>query len=157
QRRENDLGELEDRLRNAESRIAWLETERARLLHTAATLLADVQDTSTVAEVTEFELDTVQDAVEAAQELHKESLLFLPTALESAAASDYRRPHEVHKALGVLADVAQRSRGKALGVPLRKAFKNHNIEYASGIAENTSKELRRQYEYEFEQKKYYCY
>src|SRR5207249_7464399 len=80
QRRENDLGELEDRLRNAESRIAWLETERARLLHTAATLLADVQDTSTVAEVTEFELDTVQDAVEAAQELHKESLLFLPTA-----------------------------------------------------------------------------
>jgi hypothetical protein len=98
----------------------------------------------------------VGDAVEQAQALFADELLFLPSALETADASPYRNPSEVADALAALAEVARRLKKGPLGRKIVDVFKEMNVDYGGGLSPSTSKKIRKQYVFRDEDREYAC-
>jgi len=150
----DEVEDIRDRLRTAESRIEWLEGERKRLLYAVNADAGD--DAIELDELQTLEFTNVADSVEAAAELYKEHLLILPEAFKSAQASPYKRPREVAVALKALADVSDEARNGALGITLRDAFRQRGLDYRHGISETTPRKLRKQHEFRYGAVVYEC-
>lgn len=98
----------------------------------------------------------VGDAVEQAQALFADELLFLPTALETANASPYRNPGEVADALAALAKVARRLKKGGLGKKIADVFSEMNVDYGGGLSPSTPKKIRKQYVFRDGDREYAC-
>jgi hypothetical protein len=129
---------LQDELQEAKAKIEWLRSENLRL----SRRLADSDlppGYSGEFEVPELEASSVLAAVENAAAMHADHLLFLPTAMETARESIYRRPKEVSRVLAVLAQVAeQMNQPGGLGRTLPDAFREQNVDYRSGAISSSS-------------------
>jgi hypothetical protein len=91
---------------------------------------------------------SVGAAVAEAQRRHPDALRFLPSAFTSSADALFERPEELLAAFDVMASLAREAganRG-SVGMRLELAFEQHGLDFAPGIAKNSSKAMRAQYE-----------
>ncbi|GEM_PF-1343263 len=85
------------------------------------------------------------EVVRQAAASYPETLLVLESAESSAADSPYLERDRVAQVLDIMAEVADRRRGGALGSSLREVFRAYGVEYRGGIASSTSEKQKRQY------------
>ena len=87
------------------------------------------------------------DVVQSSAETHSDVLVFLDSALTSAADSPYEDPERIRAILDAMARVSRLRMEGALGMSLRDAFSDLGIDYRAAIARGTSAKLREQYRF----------
>lgn len=150
----HELARLQAENEDLRDRIGQLESKVKALGYALRARGGSPAETEpTEADLFDAEAATVLEAVEHAQTVYAETLVFLPNAIETAAASPFRRPAELQHAFTVLAELARtaKTKGGELGRPLREILKERGIDYRPGIARTTSKKHRAQYEFVDEQ------
>lgn len=153
----NKIERLQEELQEKNATIDWLGSEVERLRRRLAD--SDVlPGFSAEYEIPELEASSVLAAVENAAAIHGDHLLILPTAIEAARESEYRRPKEVSRILAALARVAERMNQKGgLGRPLLEEFRDQNIDYRGGISASSSKRIRRLHQFQHDGHTFECY
>jgi len=148
---------LQDELQEARAKIEWLRSENSRLSRRLAD--SDLQPGySGEFEVPELEASSVLVAVENAAAIHGDHVLFLPSAMDSARESIYRRPKEVSRILAVLAQVAeQMNQPGGLGRSLSDAFREQNVDYRASIGATSSKRIRKVHQFQHDGNTFECY
>ena len=149
----DQVADLENRLKEADSRTRWLEGERRRL----SLRLAESQERAETGEFpVAFEPASVEEAVDNSREFLEEWLLFLPSAFDSARKSPYKRPTEVSRALEALGDLARDMQAGVVNRPIIEYMRERKIDYRSGVSETTSKVQRKQYQFYHDGSIYVC-
>jgi hypothetical protein len=143
-----ELEQAQEDLDDAQHKIAGLQFALAQK--------ASVSANEAEGNLAAFPPADVADAVEQAQELFRNELLILPSAIEAAKESPYRSPGDVADALSALADVARRLSGGSLGKKLAEVFAEANIDYGGGLSPTTPKKLRKQYVFRDDLREYAC-
>lgn len=90
---------------------------------------------------------TLVEVVHDIAESQSDALVFLESALASAADSPYEDPERVRAILEAMARVARRRRDGLLGTSLREAFADLGIDYRGSIARSTPARLREQHRF----------
>jgi hypothetical protein len=141
-----DNEDLRRRLAEAEAKVEHLETDKRALLYQ----LRSAQGSASPIEALPLpEPYDVVEAVEIASEMLSDGLVVLPSATEAAADSPYRFPQRVLDTLQMMAEVARKRAHGELGMPLREAFRERNVDYRPAIADATSNRHRTQYEFTY--------
>ena len=114
------------------------EIERLKTNGYARESAADVSDVPppSIPAADTREIKTVRDAV-AQADRSLGGLRFLPTAYESAGASQFRRPDEVYRAFEALSECAKARAKGPLGMSVTRWLANRSVEYSAGESEPT--------------------
>jgi len=103
-----------------------------------------------------FSPESVLEVVETARQLYEGQIVFLPSALESAAQSPYQRLEELTRVLGVMAGVSERLRRGPLGRSMKEECAALGVDYRAGISKHTSRKLREQFRFQHAGETHIC-
>ncbi|HXJ84583.1 MAG TPA: hypothetical protein VMS64_38570, partial [Candidatus Methylomirabilis sp.] len=150
----DENAELRQRVKDLVAQVGDLDNKIAALRY-ALSQRAPEASAEPAHEVS-FTPQSVLEVVETARELYEGQIVFLPTALDSAASSPYQRLEELARVLGLLAGVSDRLRCGPLGRSMKEECTALGIDYRAGISRNTSKKLREQFRFRHDGETYLC-
>jgi hypothetical protein len=150
-RRERDdaterLSELQERLRTAEENLAAVYQYAGQ---------NQEPDTSGQQQDADITLSNVREAVEHAAEKFSESLIFLPSAFDSAQDSPFKRPNRVYEALEAINEVCLEwadslRTGEPMGQSWIEAFRKRGFDYKDSVSTTSKGKYEDDYYFTYE-------